>query len=157
MSYSYIKNVFPDFSSTTNTNIFNNINEKNDKLENEMKGFVKDLLNSSPKEYNANDNLLPSSKFETFKEEQVKDNLRYYNIPLNKSSVEGFEENKQNSIIECEQYVKHILECSKCKGIVMKQLNIDGDKIRNEEMMELFSYIVFGVFILLLIDVLKKE
>lgn len=59
--------------------------------------------------------------------------------------------------IECDGYIKHILDCNKCKNIVTKQFGIDNDKFRNEEMMELASYIVFGLFILLLVDSLKKS
>lgn len=113
------------------------------------------------------------------------DNLSYYNLPLkqilkqNKNpdstiekikSIEGFEEetpkvqvskNNQESVrctdVDCDQYIKHVLECSKCKAIAIKQLGVDNDRFRNEEMMELASYIIFGLFILLLIDSLKSD
>jgi hypothetical protein len=39
----------------------------------------------------------------------------------------------------------------------MKQWNIDNNRIQNEEIMELVTYIVFGIFILLLIDILKNK
>jgi hypothetical protein len=107
-------------------------------------------------------------------------NLSYYNLPIkvpplstgsNKPTeltlkqqvtrkIEKFEDvnDKQKcSEPECDLYVKHILECNKCKSVAMKQLGIEGDKIRNEEIMEVVSYIVFGLFILLLIDSLKSD
>ena len=39
----------------------------------------------------------------------------------------------------------------------MKQLGIETDRIRNEEIMEIISYILFGLFILILIDYLKND
>lgn len=76
--------------------------------------------------------------------------------------IEKFESsNPKNKTIEscnfdCDVYTKHILECSKCKNIIIKQFGIESDKIRNEEIMELISYFIFALFILLLIDSLKK-
>jgi hypothetical protein len=76
-------------------------------------------------------------------------------------NVEGFEgvtDVKNRCLdMECDQYIKHILECSKCKSTAMKQLGIESDRFRNEEMMEVASYIIFGLFILLLIDSLKGK
>jgi hypothetical protein len=60
-------------------------------------------------------------------------------------------------IIDCNLYMKHISECSKCKKIILKQFGIESDRIRNEEILELISYIIFGLFILLLIDYLKRN
>ena len=71
--------------------------------------------------------------------------------------IEKFEDVKGNCEPECDLYVKHILECNKCKSVAMKQLGIESDKVRNEEIMEVVSYIVFGLFILLLIDSLKSD
>ena len=94
------------------------------------------------------------------------DNLKFYNLPAPKEymqsnpprNIEKFEDtNSQCKDLDCDLYVKHILECSRCKAMVTKQLGIDNDKIRNEEIMEVVSYIVFGLFILLLIDSLKKN
>jgi len=58
---------------------------------------------------------------------------------------------------DCDVHVKHILDCKQCKMLAIKQLGIESDKYRNEEMMELASYVIFGMFILLLIDSLKKD
>jgi hypothetical protein len=80
---------------------------------------------------------------------------------VQQKSIEGFEGSvdvKNRCLdMECDQYMKHILECSKCKAIAMKQLGIESDRFRNEEMMEVASYIIFGLFILLLIDSLKGK
>lgn len=103
---------------------------------------------------------------------QKQDTKMQQNIIIEPKSngIEKFEEEKQkvqdsknesNAVRcvdgDCDQYIKHILECSKCKTIAIKQLGIDNDRFRNEEMMELASYIIFGLFILLLIDSLKSD
>lgn len=93
-----------------------------------------------------------------------KDNLRYYNIPLpnvhNRVAFETFEENQkgdqQDCKLDCDSHISHVINCPRCKGIISRQLNLDNDRVKNEEFMEMFSYIVFGVFILLLIDSLKN-
>ena len=102
----------------------------------------------------------------------AKDNLRFYNLPLQQvkqdyqqpvkqeyqetsKKREEFE-NEKSCDMECDGYVKHILECSKCKAMLTKQLNLEADRVRNEEIMEVISYMIFGVFILLLLDNFKK-
>jgi hypothetical protein len=101
--------------------------------------------------------LLSNSELPQLKKVETtpKDNLRFYNIPLPKA-VETFEPNQQECKVDCESHVSHVLNCPRCKGIISRQLNLDNDRIRNEEFMELFSYIVFGVFILLLIESIKN-
>ena len=107
-------------------------------------------------------------------------NLTYYNLPIKLNTqpspppsppprvllesktnvIEKFEDEKAKSACAepaCDSYVKHILECSRCKSIAIKQLGIENDRIRNEEIMEVISYIIFGLFILLLIDSLKEK
>jgi hypothetical protein len=120
------------------------------------------------------------------KRSETQDNLRFYELPLKnvampnttlesnpqdklvireqiklQGKVEGFDEaiDVKNRCLdmECDQYMKHILECSKCKAVAMKQLGVESDRFRNEEMMEVASYIIFGLFILLLIDSLKGK
>lgn len=171
MSYSYIKSVFPEFESTnTNNKLFNSLNsdtlqkkETNNQPsaydDNEMKGFAKSLLESDPEFSKIA--TTQTKLLEQYKnlQENSKDNLKFYNLPYiqQQKLIETFENAKKDSCsVDCEQYVKHIMECSKCKGIVLKQLNIESDRMKNEEMMELFSYIVFGAFILILLDVMKK-
>jgi hypothetical protein len=114
----------------------------------------------------------------SFNKQSEQNNLSYYNLPIKDSlfsighkeptdlkeqvvnKIEKFEDVKDKKTCsepECDLYVKHILECNKCKSVAMKQLGIESDKVRNEEIMEVVSYIVFGLFILLLIDSLKSD
>lgn len=59
--------------------------------------------------------------------------------------------------LNCDSYIRHISECGRCKAILLKQFGIETDRIRTEEILELISYIIFGLFILLLLDYLKRN
>lgn len=75
-------------------------------------------------------------------------------IPTNYNELdlhtESFSENSH------EVYTKHILECEQCKQLLLKQFNIETERIRNEEILELITFLIFGLFILLLLDGFKK-
>lgn len=135
MSYSYINVVFPSFkSSTTDVKLFNNITPQ-------------PLSQLQEVELNNKGIELPQTK------------LIEEPTPLPQTSnfqqIETFETGDCN--FDCKEYLKHITECSACKNMMIKQFNIDNDRIRTEETMELLSFIVFGVFILLLVDSLKRD
>jgi hypothetical protein len=182
MSYSYIKSVFPNFETNKElSNIYNTLggvnltlttDDKNKSVpvaydDTEMKGFAHNLLK--------NEITLPPNKLlEKYQNVPViestatfplaktgTNNLHYYNLPLPQPKLEqkeGFENNEAKIWnLECETYVKHILECSKCRAMITKQLNVETDRIRNEEIMELVSYLIFGIFILLLLENFKRN
>lgn len=117
---------------------------------------------------------------------EPKDNQKYYKSPwlprdlvsefqskaisnqgMRKENIETFDNKITNlpvmsaksttSCGDCDDYLQHILNCTKCKESFSKQLGIETDKTQTEEMMELVSYIIFGVFIILLIDSLKRK
>jgi hypothetical protein len=151
--------------------------------DNEMTKFAKNLLT----ENGENVYILPqTSILEEYSEvnfnKDIKDkvndiksnknNLQFYNLPYVKQieykeykdskespvkkikSIEGYTDSNDD---KCDEYMKHVLECSLCKSAITKQLQLDNDRIRNEEIMELISYIAFGIFVLLLIDNIKKK
>ena len=62
-----------------------------------------------------------------------------------------------NEAISHDQYVKHVLSCKSCKEIVMTQLQLENDRLYKEEMMELISYIILAIFIVLLLESLNKK
>jgi len=93
----------------------------------------------------------------------ARNNLNYYNKPLSTFTEAGLtvrQKSKEKDIFEkftddkvCnDSYVKHVIECNRCRVMAMKTFGIETDRIRNEEIMELISYILFGLFILMLID-----
>lgn len=175
MSYSYIKTTFPNFQYTNvyDTKIYNDIIPQ-PKLGIGMKQDDKFIPFSTttdqfkvidPKEnqFQSNDYIfMNNNSLETFQ-----DNLKYYNKPLDENnsnaslnpfisnSIEKYEvDNIKQAQDQNDHtnYVKHVLECSICKDMVLKQLNIESDRLFKEEILEILSYIVFAFFILMLLD-----
>lgn len=169
MSYSYIKNVFPKYeSSTINTEkLYNNLNLstqttqpiKNDVLafdETEFSKFKKELINKT-EEYQLTQTKLPIiEKFtQSIQPQPTSIQPHPTSIQSQPTSIQDLEHihKYQNT---CNNNLNHVMNCNKCRTIIIKQLNINNDRLRNEELMELFSYIIFSIFILLLIDFIKK-
>lgn len=176
MSYSYLKNVFPKFEDSTkvyNDSLYTQdnqckpnipvpesvVNENKYQIEkNEQNDIVlpqKTLLESfNPVTELAPVNILNEKKISS-------NNLKFYNLPYinNKNTIEKFVDTNTNTTakLDCDLYVKHINDCNKCKSIVLKQFGIETDRIKHEEIMEIISYIIFGLFVLLLIDYLKTS
>lgn len=163
MSYSYVKTVFPEFKYSTvyDTKMYENLNVSqydNRLFEPADLDVSKTYSDLSKKESIVEPKQEQKSKIETFQ-----DNQHFYHIPIPQDNIpshnniiskEKFEGGKEQSHME---YTKHVLECSSCKELLMKQFNIENDRIRNEEIMELISYLIFGLFILLLIDTYAKK
>ena len=154
MSYSYLKNVFPQFESSIDyqNKVYNEINinttnqtnstvtpASNTPSLNKLSQFTQSLIGAPFQKDTPN--LLPK---------EIKTNQDSFS---NNNTIEKFEDEQPT----CDFYMKHVLSCHSCRSIIMKQLNMDNDRIRNEEIMELVTYIVFGIFILLLIDILKNK
>lgn len=160
MSYSYVKTVFPEFkySNVYDTKLYDNLNVSQydnrlfEPAESDMSRTYADITLASPEPPKK------ESRIETFQ-----DNQRFYtpplpevNIPVNNNRInrERFDEEPSQKHLE---YTKHVLECPSCKEMLMKQFNLENERIRNEEIMELISYLIFGLFILLLIDTYAKK
>jgi len=112
------------------------------------------LLNSN------NSNTLNSSNTLITKSElqnKFRSNLSN-SIPTNYKELDMHKESFSQSSEQSshETYIKHVLECDQCKEILLKQFNIETERIRNEEILELITFLIFGLFILLLLDRLKK-
>lgn len=169
MSYSYIKSVFPNFQKSDrvyNEDLYNNLNVSQEEQIQTLEKFT-DIVIEPKQEPIEHQQLQPK----ILKDQS---NLTYYNLPLNytKSIPLSPEESKTQTLekgkvigqfenncstLECDSYIKHILECDKCKNMMVKNLGLENDKILNEEIMEVVSYIIFGIFILLLIDSIKTN
>lgn len=146
MSYSYVKTVFPDFkySNVYDTKLYET------KLDNNNSG-----KNIYPVPADQNEMIGAEIKQEP-KIETFQNNQKFYNIPIPSLPESQSEEKFDNATMSHLDYTKHILECPSCKQVLMKQFNIETDRLKNEEIMELISFIMFGIFILLLLDSLKK-
>lgn len=163
MSYSYVKTVFPDFkySNVYDTKLYENLNvsQRDTKLFEPAdldinKSYSNIEILELPKEL-----PIENSKIETFQ-----DNQKFFtpplpnNIPIDNNIIkkERFDGETKSQGHHTE-YTTHILECSPCKELLMKQFGLENERIRNEEIMELISYLIFGLFILLLIDTYSKK
>lgn len=134
----------------------------------------------------SNSNNVGDFASNTFEKNQVQNNLRYYNIPIS-DEVKNIEYNNENKYkpynikeneygmdltektkevkleklekfenineLGCDIYIKHISECRKCRELVSRQFNMYD----NEEVMEVISYLIFGLFILLAINSIKNN
>lgn len=158
MSYSYIKTVFPEFkySNVYDTKLYENLNVNN----NPVFQPVNFDINKNYASLSHIESEQPKSNIETFQ-----DNQKFFNTPLPANNIP-----ENNNIISRErfngennssghhvEYTKHVLECGPCKELLMKQFGTENDRIRNEEIMELISYLIFGLFIVLLIDTYAKK
>ena len=180
MSYSYIQSVFPNFQKSTISieNVYNNANIKQPELPKDIPPPEPININVSTepvfKPVQVTTVTKPTVEFvpenqnqdslSNFKKMNIVDNQSYLNrykkitIPENQNTpvylqnnIENFENDKQH-----QDYLDHIFKCSECKNTVIKHFNIENDKLVNEEIMEVVSYIAFCIFILLLIDNIKR-
>lgn len=169
MSYSYVKTVFPDFkySNVYDVDLYKNISST---PKQEIQPINQNTINQNS--INQNSIVQPSFLLETFNNNEhfqeintlqkdfntlnePQSNTKYYLKPSVISDV---------SVRETEKFdnesghgeLKHILQCDECKNILMKQFGIESNRIRNEEILELLSFLIFGVLMLLLIDSLKN-
>jgi hypothetical protein len=177
---------FEDSTKVYNDNLYNNISNQQESslappiptnLYNDLKEVPAQI---EPPKANEDENIVltqtkllesyqnSAANFVLAPKKNNTDNLHFYNLPVPKEyiqnsklekTVEKFENQKQVNTCEldCDSYIKHINECNKCKGIVLKQFGIETDRIKNEEIMEVISYLIFGLFVLLLIDSLKTS
>lgn len=171
MSYAYIANVYKDFKPSKNLdNVYNSIvNPTQTESSLPIPLGAVDELNQLAKHYKI-------GSIERFENEQPlpqeRDNLHYYKTPMapmmpkssmkQSSVVEKFSQEKpegQNSLEEksCDLYTSHVAGCSKCKAVLMKQFQVENDRIQREQVLEVTSLLIFGAFALLLIDSLKKK
>lgn len=115
-------------------------------VENSMGKFAKELIMDTMQEGRES---YANVKSNHVKQEST-DNLRFYNKPLKR--IERFDGNET-----CESYKQHVMECFECKRALIKQFSLEEGKSKNQEVMELVSYVLFGIFVLMLIESLQKK
>jgi hypothetical protein len=161
MSYSYVKTVFPnfEFSNVYNDKLYTSVNSVNTKPLN-VSG-LEELSNQNDARIETYKQIEPNQ--ESSQEILPKNNLTYYNQPILNQNIpnypspqETFESNIKVKTDSHDEYLNHINSCPSCKEALLKQLGVETDRLRNDEIMELLSYIIFGIFILVLLDSLKK-
>ena len=185
MSYSYVKTVFPEYkySNVYNESLYANLNGGGFDVQpiQPIEGVKENIKKPIAQSFENNYASLKSNEFKThlenFGNQQLnKDNLHFYNSPILNSNIPSYPnvdyqyDNSQNNKISGvekfesqvtdmsnhEETLKHLTSCTSCKEVVLKHFNIESDRMRNEQIMELISYMLLGLFILLLLESVKK-
>jgi hypothetical protein len=144
----------PNAENVLNKSIQNFVNFKEPNTPN--------ILNTPTAKNVSNNSFQEFVNLETFQ-----DNQKIYhppipmnNIQLNNNIIkkENFNTNTNTNTNANDhlQYTTHVLDCPICKEILIKQLGLENQRILTTEIMELISYIIFGLFIILLIDTYAK-
>lgn len=116
---------------------------------------------SSPLKNLTNEELIKQSKF--YGTTTHENPLQFYNTESDPSMkyihphYERFTNSDQCTPEQCDAVIQYILNCKECKQKIIKQLGIERENNHNEDLMELASYIIFGVFILLVLDSFKRK
>lgn len=117
------------------------------------KPTVPDVLEKS-KQHQTNENNIKVDKkvVENFK--NPLSNIIEYLSPGNKSTTDdvNLETDIPNLSEEDTTHINHVLSCKNCMNIIEKQLNIRQKQNIKQEFFEMISYILFGIFILLLLE-----
>jgi hypothetical protein len=166
MSYSYLSSVYPDFKvSKTYNNVYNSIAKSNNSTMYNLPvpiGAVEELDRLAQRLGAASSEQQPQvEQFQNEKKSeerllpQERDNLRFRTKPLPiQSNIEQFEQADlpRSPPTTCDMYASHVVGCSKCKAVIMKQFNLENDRVHREQVLEVSSLLLLGAFILLLVD-----
>ena len=170
MSYSYVKTVFPgyEFSNLYNDQVYNikpnneplNVigitNENIDNytpIKNNTQVYNKPIINQHIPNYN---NISKNHFAVPDQDPQPLQSVTPHNyISYNEEFGNESGSIKNNTVSHLE-YIKHINNCPSCRQELLKLFNIETERIRNEEIMELISYIIFGIMLYILLESLKK-
>lgn len=136
MSYSYISKVFPKYTYSTvyNQNVYDNV--------------------LSPK-IDSNSNFQPSNSINTHSSLYPEKEIITYNKPI-LETYDNTTTTPSTTQSEHDNAINHILECNQCRSILLKQFNIETERIQHNEILELIMNIIYGFFILLLIELIKQ-
>lgn len=174
MTYSYIKSVFPDFTASKvyDERTYNNITLGNGVAKAQLK-TIEPYHDNQLQNFTASQPFTASQNLMSFEEKTPSPILNQKSIQLEPIDISNYKEYKEYKElfennktdlplkipcdIDCDSHINHVLTCVKCKQMITKQLNLNFDKERNEEIMELVSYMLFGVFVLLIIDNLTNK
>jgi len=168
MSYSYIKSVFPNFEISNNytDKLYNSLDfflSNGNGLQTTKKDVKPDKLTPIP--FNGVDLGTNTSTLTSFAKDVLK-NSKEETIKITETKILEPKEQKSEKFekfegeckdLDCNAYIKHVINCDKCKELFKKQLSLSNGEYDKQEIMELASYIIFGIFIILLIDYIKKN
>lgn len=144
--------VYPQISNSNNVGDFaSNTFEKN-QVQNNLRYYnipISDEVKNI--EYNNENKYKPYNIKENEYGMDLTEKIPTKEVKLDKlDKLEKFENINE---LGCDIYIKHVSECRKCREIVSRQFNMYD----NEEVMEVISYLIFGLFILLAINSIKNN
>lgn len=136
MSYSYIKNVFPNFESSLQdaTAVYNAVVEPFDAAPAPAPG--KAPPRPSPQ-------VSPAQKATGLD----------YSSPKRLLDVVD----THTPSPTCHAIVQHALDCQACANVITKQLQLNHYTLLTEEVLELVSYVLFGIFVLVVLDYIARR
>lgn len=134
MSYSYLQAVFPKFehSKVYDDKIYSSLDSIQSDIRNNKEKPVKKEIQSI--------NELPKNNETSFKQ------LEMF----------GTDQEKNTQEMNHDIYIKHVLQCNYCKELMKKQFQFENDRLFKEELIELVSFIAFGIFLLMFLERSKK-
>jgi len=148
MSYAYLDDVY-------NTNLTSN-------LDNDYNKIVENILGINPSEKY---NLTTKKEVSDFTNELDYDKLKEDNkkiVKKNKKIKEKVNKEKVNkenfsnvTFKECEDFLKHLEKCSRCRMILIKKFNLlqDPNEYKREQYLDIIIYALSGIFLLFLLDI----
>ena len=144
--------VYPQISNSNNVGDFaSNTFEKN-QVQNNLRYYnipISDEVKNI--EYNNENKYNPYNIKENEYGMDLTEKIQTKEVKLEK--LEKLEKFENINELGCDIYIKHVSECRKCREIVSRQFNMYD----NEEVMEVISYLIFGLFILLAINSIKNN
>lgn len=147
--------VYPQISNNNNVGDFaSNTFEKN-QVQNNLRYYnipISDEVKNI--EYNNENKYKPYNIKENEYGMDLTEKIQTKEVKLEKlDKLDKLEKFENINELECDIYIKHVSECRKCREIVSRQFNMYD----NEEVMEVISYLIFGLFILLAINSIKNN
>jgi len=146
MTYSYISSVFPNYevSKLYDDNVYNNIMKS--------KAPVSSAKSVQPYGGGAFQNFEGAQMVERFETTVPQPTVPQPTVPQpTVPTLQG----------DCKNHMDHVMECKECQEILRAHLRIEAvgviEQRRNEELMELASYVFFGIFVILMLDLIQKR
>lgn len=151
--YSYIGSVFPDYQNTTDT-LYNKLYSQTN-----TPSFIpgQESFESTPYNY-VSGGFTPKNKSNTlidvtkpyYKSSENEVGGFYNRVAVERpetKSIEAFSPQEAKCDQECDDYIQHILKCSGCRQKLVSKLGMNS-----QYLFELLAYILFGIFVLMLIE-----
>jgi hypothetical protein len=157
MSFAFLNDVYENKLLTQTENDYNEI-------VNNLLGINNEKKIKKEKDPKKDYNYTRKTEVKDFTNEVInKNNIDINDIEktskyiMNKYDVKNTEKKeKEPSIKDCEDFLKHLERCQRCRFFLIKKLNLDKnkDEINNEKYLDIVIFALSGIFILFLLDII---